>query len=204
MPIHPLFPEPVYFSPLERTLTKAELKLINKYKKEASKNKGNDMSSNKYVLEHKIFKNLKKDLYEKIMEYFNKIVCSDTSATPYFTQSWLNYTGPHDFHHRHTHPNSYVSGVFYINADRNVDYLNFYKKEPVIDLNFTQRNVFNSTVWRYPVNTGDVVLFPSYLEHGVEQVDKEDDAVTRISLSFNVFLQGTLGAASRLTEAVLK
>ena len=74
----------------------------------------------------------------------------------------------------------------------------------MIDLNFTQRNVFNSTVWRYPVNTGDVVLFPSYLEHGVEEVDKEDDAVTRISLSFNVFLQGTLGAASRLTEAVLK
>ena len=31
MPIYPLFPEPIYFSKLERSLTKEELKMVNKY-----------------------------------------------------------------------------------------------------------------------------------------------------------------------------
>ena len=204
MIVHPLFPEPVYFSSLGRALTKPELKLINKCKNETCENTGNSSSANTYVLEHKLFKNLKKDLYEKVIDYFNKVVCSDSATTPFFTQSWLTYSGPHDFHHRHTHPNSYVSGVFYIQADRKIDYLNFYKAEPIIDLNFIQNNPFNSTVWRYAVNTGDVVLFPSYLHHGVEKVDKADNAATRISLSFNLFLRGSLGSSHRGTETILK
>tara|TARA_Y100001951_G_C11054359_1_gene137379 strand:+ start:282 stop:401 length:120 start_codon:yes stop_codon:yes gene_type:complete len=33
MPIHQIFPEPIYISKLERALTKEELKMIDKYKK---------------------------------------------------------------------------------------------------------------------------------------------------------------------------
>ena len=38
MIIHPLFPEPVYFSKLERALTKKELKMVDEYKKKTKKN----------------------------------------------------------------------------------------------------------------------------------------------------------------------
>ena len=71
MPIYPLFPEPVYFSKLKRSLTKEELKMVNKYKKKTSKNVGgNIFTYDNQILEHKTLKHLKKDLYKMIMDYY--------------------------------------------------------------------------------------------------------------------------------------
>jgi len=118
MPIHPIFPQPVYFSKLERALTPEELKMIDAYKAKTYKNEGNTTSNNNYILENKTLKDLKKDLYTKVMDYFNEVVCTDNSITPHITQSWINYTETNQFHHRHFHYNSYVSGVFYIDAQK--------------------------------------------------------------------------------------
>jgi hypothetical protein len=43
------------------------------------------------------------------------------------TQSWLNYTKPGQFHHKHAHPNSFISGVLYMKAARQRDKIYFYK-----------------------------------------------------------------------------
>ena len=62
-----------------------------------------------------------------MQDYFNKVLCAK-NVKPYITQSWLNYTRANQFHHRHEHPNSFVSGVLYINADKATDRINFYNK----------------------------------------------------------------------------
>ena len=49
----------------------------------------------------------------------------------------------------------------------------------------------------YPVETGKIVLFPSYLTH---QVTSKKGNNTRISLSFNIFLKGSLGSNKELTH----
>ena len=189
MPVHPLFPQPVYFSKLERELTKEELKVVDEHKKKTYKNKGNITSDNNYVLENKALKNLKKDLNKKVINYFNEVVCTSNSIIPYITQSWINYTETNQFHHKHSHSNSYVSGVFYIDADEEVDKIKFYKRShPQIMLNPTKYNIFNAKSWWYPVNTGDIILFPSSLEHAVE---RKKGTNTRISLSFNVLCSKT-------------
>ena len=145
MIIHALFPQPVYFSKLERELTKKELKTLNKYKKETYSNAGNTTSNDNYVLENKALKNLKKDLHTTVMDYFSEVVCTDNSIIPYITQSWINYTETNQFHHKHNHPNSLVSGIFYIAADKEVDKITFYKRShPQIMLNSTKYNIFNS------------------------------------------------------------
>ena len=201
MIIEHLFPNPVYFSKLERALTKEELKTINEYKKKTYKNAGNTTSSDTYVLENKTLKNLKKDLNKMVIDYFNKIVCTDNSIVPYITQSWLNYTKNKQFHHTHSHANSYVSGVFYINADKKVDKIKFYKdNNSLFKLKTTKFNIFNSDSWWYSIKTGDVILFPSSLRHGV---NKKEGKNIRISLSFNVFLKGTIGDKYELTELVI-
>ena len=202
MIIHQLFPEPLYFSNLERVLTQEELKIINEYKKETHKNEGNITSNNNYVLENKTLKNLKKDLHTKVMDYFDKVICTDNPITPYITQSWINYTKSNQFHHQHTHHNSYISGVFYISADKEVDSITFYKPnvEDRIKLHVIKHNPFNSTTLRFPVETGNVFLFPSRLIHGV---DKKKGNNIRTSLSFNVFFKGTIGYNKSLTELVL-
>ena len=203
MIIHQLFPEPLYFSKLDRTLSKKELKTINEYKKNTYKNAGNTTSNDNYVLENKTLKNLKKDLRTKVIDYFDKIVCTDNSITPYITQSWINYTESDQFHHSHSHPNSLVSGVFYISADKKVDSITFYKAnaDETIKLEVTKYNIFNAKSWWYPVNTGDIILFPSSLEHGVDH--KKGNNI-RISLSFNVFIKGKIGDKSDLTALVLE
>ena len=201
MRIEHLFPNPVYFSKLERALTKEELKTINEYKKKTYKNAGNTTSSDTYVLENKTLKNLKKDLNKMVIDYFNKIVCTDNSIVPYITQSWLNYTKNKQFHHTHSHANSYVSGVFYINADKKVDKIKFYKdNNSLFKLKTTKFNIFNAESWWYSIKTGDVILFPSSLRHGV---NKKEGKNIRISLSFNVFLKGTIGDKHELTELVI-
>ena len=201
MIVHPIFPEPVYVSTLGRALTKEELKTINKYKKETSKNQGNITSNDNYVLENKTLKNLKEDLRKKVVDYFDKIICTSNSIIPYITQSWINYTETNQFHHRHFHSNSYVSGVFYIDAKKEVDQIRFYKPgQKTLDLSVTRYNPFNSASWGCSVQTGDVVLFPSSLDHAVEKKKGPD---TRISLSFNVFFKGKIGTAAQLTELTL-
>jgi len=202
MTTHQLFPEPVYFSNLGRKLSKEEFEIITKHKKKTYKNAGNITSLDTYVLENKLLKNLKKDLNKKVMNYFNKVVCPSNSITPYITQSWLNYTEPTEYHHKHSHVNSYVSGVFYINAQKEVDQIKFYKtSHSPLELNVNKYNIFNSNSWWYPVQTGDVILFPSTLNHGV---DKKKGTNTRISLSFNVFIKGKVGNKSSLTELILR
>ena len=199
--VHHLFPEPVYFSNLERKLTKGELKTIDEQKTKIYKNVGNTTSNDTYVLEDKTLKNLKKNLYTKVMDYFDKVVCTDNSIVPYITQSWLNYTKTDQFHHMHNHPNSYISGVFYIDVDDKVDKITFLKKPyPTIELVPTKYNIFNSNSWWYSVKNGDLLLFPSYLTHGV---DKKKETNNRISLSFNVFFKGTIGNKLQLTELML-
>ena len=137
MPVHPLFPQPIYFSNLERSLTKEELKTVNEYRKEVFKNEGNTVSKNKYVLENKTLKNLKEDLNKKVIDYFNKVVCTSNTINPYITQSWLNYTENTQFHHSHSHPNSYVSGVFYVDAQKEIDTITFHKPGQHGDASYT-------------------------------------------------------------------
>ena len=202
MIIHQLFPEPLYFSNLERVLTQEELKIFNEYKKETHKNTGNTTSNDGYVLEHKALKNLKKDLHTKVMDYFDKVVCTN-NITPYITQSWINYTESDQFHPVHFHPNSLVSGIFYISADKKVDSVTFRKSylDDKIKLNATKYNIFNSSTCTYPVETGNILLFRSSLGHGV---DKKKGNNIRISLSFNIFIKGTIGNKTALTELILE
>jgi len=202
MIIHQLFPEPLYFSKLERVLTQEELKILNEHKKKTKKNAGNSRTNDNYVLEHKALKNLKKDLHTKVMDYFDKVVCTN-NITPYITQSWINYTERDQFHHRHSHPNSLVSAIFYISADKKVDSVTFYKGylDYRIKLDITKYNIFSSSSCTFPVETGNILLFRSSLEHAV---DKKKGNNIRISLSFNIFIKGTVGNKEELTELILE
>ena len=203
MPLYRLFPEPVYLSNLGRKLSKEEFEIITKYKKETCENAGNTTSLDTYVLENKSLKNLKKDLNKKVIDYFSEVVCTDNSIIPYITQSWISYTETNQFHHQHAHSNSYISGVFYIDAQKGVDSITFYKPNAneTIRLNVAKYNPFNSASCLFPVETGNIFLFRSSLIHGV---NKKKGTNTRTSLSFNVFIKGKIGDKSNLTELILE
>jgi uncharacterized protein (TIGR02466 family) len=199
--INGLFPTPVYISKLDRDITTKELSFIDKTKLDTFNNEGNKTSNDNYILNHKEFKNLKKELDLRVQDYFDKVISPANNIIPYITQSWLNYTETNQYHHKHTHPNSLVSGVFYINCHEEHDKIKFFKEDyKTIRLEIKDWNMWNSESWWFPVKTGDIILFPSSLNHMVET--KQGDN-TRISLAFNVFIKGTVGNNKNLTELVL-
>jgi uncharacterized protein (TIGR02466 family) len=200
--INGIFPTPIYISKLDRELAPLELKFVDKNKKDFYKNTGNITSNNNYILNEKPFVNLKKQLDLKVQDYFDKVISPANNITPYITQSWLNYTETNQYHHKHQHPNSLVSGVFYINCNNKFDKIKFFKNfnYQIIKTEVKEWNLWNSESWWFPVNTNDIILFPSSLTHMVET--KEGDN-TRISLAFNVFIKGTVGNNKQLTELIL-
>ena len=199
--INGIFPTPIYISKLNRELTNKELSFIDKTKLDVYKNAGNTTSNDNYILNQKVFKDLKIDLDLVIQDYFEKVISPTDAITPYITQSWLNYTETNQYHHKHAHPNSLVSGVFYINCDDKFDKIKFFNdKYQTIKPEVKNWNIWNSESWWFSVKTGDIILFPSSLIHMVET---KEGTNTRISLAFNVFIKGTLGNNKSLTELIL-
>tara|TARA_Y100000114_G_scaffold151815_1_gene169154 strand:- start:573 stop:1199 length:627 start_codon:yes stop_codon:yes gene_type:complete len=203
--IHSLFPTPVYYTKMDRGFTKQELNFVNEQKKHCSKNEGNINTKDNYILNRKQFKNLHKMLSIECNKYLEKIICpKNKDLELYITQSWLNYTENNQYHHRHEHPNSYISGVLYINSDIKTDSIKFFHNNTYIpispDIDKKRWNHFNSRSWWFSVDTGTLVMFPSSTTH---QVDVKEGNNTRISLAFNTFIKGTLGDNFSLTELKL-
>jgi len=191
-----LFPTPVYRSNLNREFNKKEKLFFEDSFKNLRDNTGNIMSLDSYILENKILSKLKNELHVILKDYFDKIVQPSDNVTPHITQSWLNLTEKNQYHHQHTHSNSIVSGVIYIKASK--DEINFHSQRyNNLSFNRKEYNEFNSELWSLPVNTGDIILFPSSLSHSVPVKQTED---LRISLSFNTFVKGVLGDIHHKTE----
>ena len=87
---------------------------------------------------------------------------------------------------RHTHPNSYLSAVYYIKAPKNCGDILFYdprsakvtRKPPT-----TKSNALNSEEVNITPQDGMIVFFPSYLHHSVSENRSDEE---RIVISFNV------------------
>ena len=202
--VHNIFPVPIYKTKINRGFTKQELNFVKEQKKHCNKNEGNINTKDNYILNRKEFKNIKKFLDKHCKDYLDTVICPKNKVELYITQSWLNYTEANQFHHKHEHPNSVVSGVLYIDADEINDQILFTSNRgyqlmsPTI--NKTKFNLWNSETWFFPVKTGNLFMFPSSTTH---QVQTKKGNNTRISLAFNTFYKGTIGSDRNLTELIL-
>lgn len=199
MVINNLFPTPVAGFELGRDLSKVEREYLLNL--ETRPNSGNTTSIESYVLDQPELHSLMEFLNNSLQEYFNAVYVPKYDAKLSITQSWVNYTEPGQFHHKHTHSNSLVSGVFYIQAKKETDKLHFFKDDyRQIKVTAKDFNLYNSQSWWLAAATGTLYLFPSSLTHMVEQVKGE---ATRISLSFNTFPRGIIGEEMGLTDLKL-
>ncbi len=193
-----LFPTPLYITNINKPIsTQQKEYLLNAPKIE---NMGNLRGEDGYILNQPMFAELKDFIMQCIKEYVDSVYATK-DLDVYITQSWANYTKPKEFHHKHSHPNSFISGVFYVNAKPKEDMIKFYKERSAIfDFMPKQPNNYNSNDVAILVETGDLVLFPSNFVHEVPPTTSNE---TRISIAFNTFIRGYIGDEKSATALYL-
>ncbi len=186
-----MFAVPVYRSSLNRAFTAAEMKHFQQELRDSVMAISNYSSKNKHVLRAAQMKSIKAVIQEHLNSYFKIVFNTSNKVELKITQSWLTQTSKGQSHHTHTHPNSVVSGVLYINLAPQ-DGISFFRNEDTqwYELMQTEDNYYNAS--RYFVQTaiGEIILFPSHIKHGVHTVSEN---IERVSLSFNTFFSGELG-----------
>ena len=198
--IHNLFPTPVVQYNIPE-ITSEEMGEVETYSKDVLQNSGNKTSKETYVLHKGLFR-IREFIETCVKDYTDNVICPGPEVAFEITQSWLNFTKTSEFHHKHSHPNSLVSGVLYFDCDENFDKIIFFKPQThsTIVPTIKTPNYWNAGSWFFSVKTNNVVLFPSTLEHMVE--NKQGDNL-RISLAFNVFIKGAVGEERKLTKLFL-
>jgi uncharacterized protein (TIGR02466 family) len=195
MQIISLFPTAVGMFDLSRDLTKAEKDVL--LNQDMTPNMGNTTSKNRFILREKKLKDLREFIQKSINTYFEEIVAPSKEVSLYITQSWVNYSNPGQWHHSHEHPNSFLSGVFYVQSDDEKDRIVFENNRyQQIQFPTEKWNLYNSTSWWLEAKQGRLVIFPSSLRHSVNVVEAQK---TRVSLSFNTFAKGLIGSEENLT-----
>lgn len=200
MAIHNLFPTPIGMYKLDRDLTAKEFSFLKN--QETRPNNGNTTSTDNTILKAKELTKFRDFIETSVSDYFKTVHNPKHDVNLKITQSWVNYTEKGQYHHKHAHPNSFVSGVFYVQADKTKDKIYFYR-DGYQQIKFPPNdwNAWNSESWWFEVGTGDLILFPSGLTHMVETVQHDQ---TRISMSFNTFPVGVVGEEMDLTGLKLE
>ena len=194
--IVPIFPIPVLLNNINRNFTSEEVECAYDYERDVFLNTSNSTTNNLYVLNDPRLSNVKLFIESILRDYliaiYNPINPEGLKLS--ITQSWFNYTKKEQSHHQHHHPNSIISGCLYFNADRNVDKIMFGRALPNnLQIQAKEQNMYTCVEAYFPVDKGDIVLFPSTLEHSVPTTS---DDKTRISLAFNSFFSGKIGYLS--------
>jgi uncharacterized protein (TIGR02466 family) len=176
------------------------IKNINGDEPEAIVKVRNSRSSDRYILENEVMSSIKYFIELNVNEYA-KNVLGYKDVDFYITQSWGNKNELNECHHKHNHPNSIISGVFYICCDDN-SCIKFFKDFDLIRTIHINKNQteYNQDIVRFYPEAGDLLIFPSMLTHSVSM---NNSNVSRISVSFNTFVHGTLGDEVSLNELEL-
>jgi uncharacterized protein (TIGR02466 family) len=102
------------------------------------------------------------------------------------TGCWANLNPPGASHRIHSHPNNFLSGVYYVRTQADADTINFHDprvqtgiiRPPVTELTAATTDQVVVTV-----SAGSLLVFPAYLQHSVDPNGSREE---RISISFNV------------------
>jgi uncharacterized protein (TIGR02466 family) len=109
-----------------------------------------------------------------------------TRLSPAFSGCWANINGKLAANFVHNHPLSFLSGVYYVQAPEDCGNLFFVDPRPasvVTAVPVAQLSPWTFQKVVYQPKAGRLLIFPSWLGHGVEPNLSD---LERVSVSFNV------------------
>ena len=113
------------------------------------------------------------------------------------TGCWANLYATSAAHRAHSHPNNYLSAVYYVRTWPGSDSINFHdprSQTGVIRPPVTELTGANTDQVVVRVRNGTLLVFPSYLYHSV---DANASGETRVSVSFNLMFSAFMAALSK-------
>lgn len=164
------------------------------------------ISKNSYILDSPICESLNKFFMECFKDFATNIMRYKYSELG-FSQSWLTYKTPGQFHKAHTHPNTLLAGVFYYDRQPDDAAIVFSKEvksfnrsylEPSL-LDDYQTHPYSQEEIYYTPQQNEFIIFPSYLTHGVPP--NKTNRV-RKALGVNALTKGTLGDKETISEII--
>lgn len=153
----------------------------------------------------------KKDYIPKVYNFIQSAIKQYAEATlattqPLkLTQSWLTkHDGIPQFTFPHKHQNSIVSGCYYVLATEQDAGINFHRDADGItkfikweqEENLSKGNKYAWERVEINVETGILVLFPSWVTHSVSGTIQQN---ARCSLAFNTWFDGPIGSEDAFT-----
>ena len=178
----PLFSRPVFKTGIDISLDLSNVNWIENYT--------NSISTNQQILETPEFSQVKEAIMDRLNAYFYNVISASKDCEIYITESWVNKTDKGQSHHRHWHPNSVLSGILSLATDNKGGATVFITSAfDTIEYDIIESNLYNSKRWGINLVPGEMLIFPSAVEHLVEEYQGD---TPRITLSFNTFLRGTI------------
>jgi len=165
-------------------------------------NNGFKLSDSVNILDNLQLVDIKKCIEYNFNEYKKNILEIENDF--YISQSWSTINKKNSMHTKHNHPNTLFSCVLYVKAINSG--ITFYNKKSAIQqaFNFSYKikeyNIHNSSTWKLPVSTGDMVIFPGHIEHS-SFVNENDDE--RIIVGANFFIKGEIGIKENVDRIII-
>jgi len=198
--IHELFPIPLYHARLAPVDSLTLAKLTNlKFDAPGAEEEYvvHEETVERHVLDRPEFIALKKTIQAHIDHYVYELLGVTKDQRWEVSSSWVNKSAKGNYHANHWHSNSLVSGVLYLRTDEKSGAICFNKDRShrnlwgdTITIDFVKPTIYNSAAMSILPTDGDLLLFPSLLNHSVEH---NESSIDRYSLAFNVFPRGTIG-----------
>jgi uncharacterized protein (TIGR02466 family) len=143
---------------------------------------------------HPALLTLKVHIAQAINDYVGLLVEQECNKPParvmFQTWGWGVILRAGNWQGHHVHPNANISGVYYISAppvtldnDREEGKISFYDPRPRANMNQLLNQYTRHFLAPVP---GDIVVFPSWLEHSVAPFQGEGE---RICIAFNAKLE---------------
>jgi uncharacterized protein (TIGR02466 family) len=113
----------------------------------------------------------------------------------YISGMWANATNPQHRHPTHLHPNCLLSGILYLKTPEKCGGTVFTDPRPaarVFEPSYEEMFEFNAGKFTYPATKGTMLIWPSWMSHGVERGFTEDQDELRIAIAFNVMMLGKI------------
>jgi uncharacterized protein (TIGR02466 family) len=185
-----IFPTPLYYSYVEgEKLNEVQKEILNVYNKIEWKsppdwNDTHDLSTDNFEtddIEKYDMVAFRKMLHEELEIYCEYL---NYEIKKYRIESWFTKFKPGDFAHNHLHMPAHISGCYYLLT--NGDDGDIYFENPNSCVTSTLCYRKTASRWTHKPEVGKLLLFPSWLRHGVFKNNTNSD---RSSFSFNIFFK---------------